>query len=116
MARSKEQIKADNLALLPTLLEAGATYYGGIEKWTEHFATKADGLRYLSFEWSVVDVRPATAEEVEYGCDNWEDCPCCVCGEDVVSVITSTRKRWSHSNQSLDVETNVHFVCGEHKN
>ena len=112
--RSKEQIKADNLAILPSLVEQGATYWQGIEKWIEQSATQADALSYLEFPTLVVSERIPTAEEVEYGCEYYEDCPCCNCGEDVAKVITYSRKRWSRSGKCLTTETFTNYVCVAH--
>jgi|APGre2960657404_1045060.scaffolds.fasta_scaffold42259_3 hypothetical protein len=111
--RNKEQIKADNLAILPSLLEMGATYYGGIDAWTARHATMADGLSYLSFP--VVEIaRPATAEEMQYGCEYYEDCPCCKCGEDVATIITYNSYRWSNSGKSVVEDNNTAYVCVAH--
>ena len=67
------------------------------------------------FDWTLIATRPATAEEVEYGCEDWEDCPCCNCGEDVVEIQTYARPRWSKSNKRFVEQTNTVAVCVAHK-
>ena len=66
------------------------------------------------FDWTLVATRPATAEEVTFGCESYEDCPCCNCGEDVAKVITYSRKRWSRSGKCLTTETFTNYVCVSH--
>lgn len=111
--RNKEQIKADNLAILPSLLEMGATYSAGMDKWMEWRSTSADGLAGLSFP--VVQVaRPATADEVAYGCGYYEDCPCCECGDDVATVIEYRSHRWSHSSKAVVETMDVVWYCSAH--
>lgn len=114
MARTKEQIKADNLALLPSLIEKGATYYGGMKRWIEQCSTKADGLAYLSFPSVLIEERDATAEEIEIGCGYWDDCPCCVCGDDVAKVVVWSEYRWSRSEKTLHTYTHTNYTCGSH--
>jgi hypothetical protein len=113
LMRNKEQIKADNLAILPSLLEMGATYSGGMDKWIEWSATDAKGLSYLSFP-TVKTVRPATAEEVSWGCGYYEDCPCCECGDDVATVAEYKSYRWSHSAQSVVETQDIEWLCSAH--
>lgn len=113
MRRNKEQIKADNLIALPSLLEMGATFSGGMDKWMEWCATKTDGLSYLRFPVSKV-ARPATPEEVSYGCGYYEDCPCCECGEDVASVVEYKSYRWSHSSKAVVETSDIEWLCSAH--
>lgn len=111
--RNKEQIKADNLAILPSLLEMGAVYFSGIEKWIEQCATKANALSYLRFP-VVKTTRPATAEEVALGCGYYEDCPCCECGEDVVIVAEYKSYRWSNSSKAVVEDNDIEWLCSAH--
>lgn len=112
--RSKEQIKADNLAILPSLIEMGATYGAGIEAWVRAWATSADGLAYLRFP-VIQTTRTATAEEVAIAkCENYEECPCCACGADIVSVIVESTYRWSKSGKCLVPEISEWGYCSTH--
>jgi hypothetical protein len=66
------------------------------------------------YDWTLTHSRPATAEEVKWGCGYYEDCPCCECGEDVVMVEYYARPRWSKSGKRMVEETDVVWFCVEH--
>lgn len=66
------------------------------------------------YDWTVIATRPATAEEVEYGCEDFEDCPCCKCDDDVAVVITYARPRWSKSGKRFVEETSTKLYCSAH--
>jgi hypothetical protein len=68
------------------------------------------------FDWTLVSTRPATEEEAPYGCDFYEDCPCCNCGEDVVVVEDYAGVRWSNSQKRMVERTDRVWVCAEHTN
>ena len=72
-------------------------------------------IEFGFFDWTMTSSRPATPEEVEFGCGYYEDCPCCECGEDVVMVEYFARPRWSKSGKRMVEETNVAWSCAEHK-
>lgn len=66
------------------------------------------------FDWTLTSSRKPTAEEVTYGCEYYEDCPCCNCGEDVVRVDTFAGVRWSKSGKRMVETTSTVFVCSAH--
>jgi len=66
------------------------------------------------FDWTLVATRPATAEEVTFGCESYEDCPCCNCGDDVAIVETYARPRWSKSSKRIVEERDTILVCSAH--
>ncbi len=63
------------------------------------------------YEWTEV-AREAYASE--YGCDYYEDCPCCKCDEAIVSVITYARPRWSRSGKRMVEDTMTVSSCVAH--
>lgn len=67
------------------------------------------------FDWTLINSRIATAEEGEYGCEFYEDCPCCNCGNTVVMVETFAGVRWSKSGKSMVERTETVFSCAGHK-
>jgi hypothetical protein len=69
---------------------------------------------YGFFDMTLIASRTPTAEEVSYGCEYYEDCPCCTCGEDVVSVETYAGVRWSKSGKRMVETTSTTFVCSAH--
>ena len=77
--------------------------------------TLHEKLSFGFFEWTLTAIRPATAEEAEYGCGYSEDCPCCVCGADVVVVEEYARPRWSKSDKRMEEQTDIAWSCAEHK-
>ena len=77
--------------------------------------TVAEELKFGFYDWTLIASRPATAEEVAYGCDFYEDCPCCVCGDGVAMVQTFARPRWSKSGKAMVEETETIYYCASHK-
>ena len=69
---------------------------------------------YGFFDMTLIATRIPTAEEVAYGCEYYEDCPCCTCGEDVVAVETYAGVRWSKSGKQMVETTSTAFVCSAH--
>ncbi len=63
------------------------------------------------YEWTEV-AREAYASE--YGCDYYEDCPCCNCDEAIVAKVTYARPRWSKSGKRMVEDTMTSFVCVAH--
>ena len=114
MARTKEQIKADNLALLPALLEQGATFRNGIERWTQLFATKADGLSYLSFDDVLVSTKLGKFAKEQCSSATDEECGLGCCGycEEVPTIKqTFITKRFSRSAMAIAEEEVIAFWC-----
>lgn len=70
------------------------------------------------YEFTLIATRKATKTEAKnygyHGCDFYEDCPCCNCGEDVVLIQTLARPRWSKSSKAMVEETEELWVCAEH--
>jgi hypothetical protein len=66
------------------------------------------------YDWTLIASRPATAEEVEYGCGYYEDCPCCDCGDDVVIVEDYAGVRWSKSNKRMVERLDRVWLCSAH--
>ena len=72
-------------------------------------------FKFGFFTLTLIATRPATAEETEHGCDYYEECPCCTCGEDVVSVETYAGVRWSKSAKRMVETIRIQWSCAEHK-
>ena len=68
------------------------------------------------FEWMLLTSRPATAEEAQYtfGCETYDDCPCCTCGDDIAIVETYVRPRYSKSRKRIVEERDNILVCSAH--
>ena len=66
------------------------------------------------YDWTLISTRPANANEVEYGCEAYEDCPCCRRYDDGVVVVTYARPRWSKSNKRFVEETYTEVLCSAH--
>lgn len=63
---------------------------------------------------TVIATDTPTAEQVAYGCEYCEDCPCCRCYEDVSAVVTYAGVRWSKSSKAMVEETSVMLLCSAH--
>ena len=63
------------------------------------------------FDWTEI-----AREEIktEYGCQYYEDCPCCVCDEEVEVIVTYARPRWSKSGKRMVEETFKSYACVAH--
>jgi hypothetical protein len=63
------------------------------------------------YDWTEIK---RIASNDEYGCQYYEDCPDCNCGDDVAYAITYARPRWSKSNKRFVEETYTEWVCSAH--
>jgi hypothetical protein len=72
-------------------------------------------LAYGFYDYTLIASRPATLEESEYGCEDYEDCPCCSCGDDGVVVETYAGVRWSKSGKRMVERTYIKVYCITHK-
>ena len=64
-----------------------------------------------SYAWRVDSTRPAVEGE---GCTNDEECGCCYCDAQAVTVYSLSRPRWSKSGKAWVLETRTEFECAEH--
>ena len=73
--------------------------------------TLKEELEFGFFEWTEI-----AREEIarEYGCDFYEDCPCCKCDEAIAVVITLARPRWSKSGKRMVEEQEQVWRCVAH--
>ena len=75
-------------------------------------------IEFGFFEWTIVEDRPATPEELEnsYGCEYWEDCPCCKCEDKTgLRYVFGVRPRWSKSGKRMVEQTNSWLLCSAHQ-
>ena len=69
------------------------------------------------FDWTLINSRIANADDLENdwkGCEYYEDCPCCNCGNTVVVVETFARPRWSKSGKRMVEDTTTVWSCAGH--
>ena len=71
-------------------------------------------MSFEIYDWTLIATRPATADEVEYGCEDYDDCPDCNCGDDVAVVVTYARPRWSKSGKRFVEQTSTVALCSAH--
>jgi hypothetical protein len=50
----------------------------------------------------------------EYGCEYYEECPCCNCDEAIVAKITYAGVRWSKSQKRMVEDIHYSYVCVAH--
>ena len=73
----------------------------------------------FDYTWTLIETRPATAEEAEYtfGCQvsiAEDGCPCCTCSENITLVETFARPRYSKSSKRIVEELESVLVCSAH--
>jgi hypothetical protein len=73
--------------------------------------TYEDKSKFGFFDWTEIAREEYTSQ---FGCDYYEECPCCTCDEDVVAEIVYARPRWSKSGKRLVEETDVVWRCVSH--
>ncbi len=73
--------------------------------------TLDEKIEFGFYDWTEV---AREAYSSEYGCDYYEDCPCCNCDEAIVAKVTYARPRWSKSQKRVVEETMASFVCVAH--
>ena len=68
------------------------------------------------YDWTLISTRKATKAEAKnwVGCDFYEDCPCCNCGESIAMVQEFARPRWSKSGKAMVEDTETRWVCANH--
>ncbi len=65
------------------------------------------------YDWTIVSVEDNT-QGMEYGCEYYEDCPCCNCDDAIVKTITMVRPRYSRSTGRVVEDTRTWWVCSAH--
>ena len=78
--------------------------------------TYQESSEFGFYEWTLIATRQATEAEMThlYGCDFYEDCPCCNCGEDIAVVETFARPRWSKSGKRMVEDIDIVWRCASH--
>lgn len=68
------------------------------------------------YEWTLIATRQATKAEAtnSIGCDFYEDCPCCNCGEAIALIQTYARPRWSKSAKAMVEDIDIVWRCASH--
>lgn len=68
------------------------------------------------YKWTLISSEIVEPNPEDWsGCEYYEDCPCCNCGQDVVVKETYARPRWSKSGKRMVEETTIVWMCVEHK-
>jgi len=68
------------------------------------------------YDWTLISSKIVEPNPEDWGgCEYYEDCPCCNCGQDVVVKETYARPRWSKSGKRMVEETTIVWMCVEHK-
>jgi len=80
-------------------------------------ATKTIGYTLNEMlELGFFDLMEIKREELitEYGCQYYENCPCCKCDEPIVAKITYAGVRWSNSGKRMVEHIRHEFMCVAH--
>lgn len=68
-------------------------------------------VNYGFSEWTQVARKSVS---VDFGCEYYEDCPCCNCDATVTAVVTYSRPRWSKSGKRMVEDTESRYLCSSH--
>jgi hypothetical protein len=66
------------------------------------------------YDWTLIASEPTSIPDDWKGCEYYEDCPCCNCGNTVVVVETFARPRWSKSGKRMVDDTTTVWSCAGH--
>jgi hypothetical protein len=69
-------------------------------------------MNFGFYTWTEIARESVSVEG--WGCQSYDDCPCCNCDDTVVVKVTYARPRWSKSGKRMVEDTDSFYLCSAH--